>query len=308
MLYLYRRDTERSKLILMITSKLEKQVALLEKAGKIRTAETYRTSLNNFIRFLNDKSLRLEKLDASILRDYERWMQEERGLTRNSSSFYLRTLRACWHKTLDGRIPAVDPFAKVYTGVDKTVKRAIPLSALKRLRALPLTGERAWARDLFLFSFYTRGMAFIDMAFLRKADLHAGTLSYCRRKTGQRLAVRWEPCMQRIVDDWGPNPTAYLLPIVNRADRPMRAQYKNAIARANRLLHEIGMQLKLPIPLTMYVARHSWASIAHGLHVPLSVISEGLGHDSERTTSIYLAALDNRQIDDANLKILRELL
>lgn len=287
---------------------LERQIDLLEEAGKTRTAETYRTSLNNFRRFLNDKSLCLAKLEAPLLRDYERWMLDERGLTRNSSSFYMRTLRACWHKALGGRIPASDPFAKVYTGVDKTIKRAVPLSALKRLLALPLTGDRAWARDLFLFSFYTRGMAFIDMAFLRKADLHAGTLSYCRRKTGQRLAIRWEPCMQRIVDRWGPNPTAFLLPIIDRTDRPLRAQYKNAIARANRHLRKIGTQLKLPVPLTMYVARHSWASIAHSLHVPLSVISEGLGHDSERTTSIYLAALDNRQIDDANLRVLRELL
>lgn len=92
-----------------------------------------------------------------------------------------------------------------------------------------------------------------------------------------------------------------------RTDRPVRAQYKNAIARVNRQLRRLGERLGLPVPLTMYVARHSWASVAHSRHIPLPVISEALGHESERTTAIYLAALNNRQIDNANRIILREL-
>ena len=66
--------------------------------------------------------------------------------------------------------------------------------------------------------------------------------------------------------------------------------------------------LKLPIPLTLYVARHSWASVAKAQGVPVSVISEGLGHDSEATTQIYLASLDSSVVDKANSMILKSLM
>lgn len=286
------------------TDAIEEQIAIMQQAGKLRTAQIYRTALNNFMRFREGEDLPLLALDRRLVMAYESWMRS-RGLQRNSSSFYLRSLRSAWHKALDGRTVSPDPFDIVYTGVDKTAKRAVQLPDIKRLKALPLTGDEAWARDMFLFSFYTRGMSFVDMAFLRKSDLRGGLLDYSRRKTGQHLFIRWEPCMQEILDRWPANPTQYLLPIINRTDLPYYNQYKYGIAKANRNLHLIGYRLRLPARLTMYVARHSWASIAHSRHVPLSVISEGLGHDSERTTAIYLASLDQQQIDAANRSIIR---
>lgn len=288
----------------LLSVSIGKLIRQSQAAGKVRTAQIYRTALNSFLRFRAGEDLPLKALDAQMILAYETWMRS-RGLTRNSSSFYLRSLRSAWHKALGARSVHPDPFAAVYTGVDKTVKRAVSLSDIRRLKALPLEGGEAWARDLFLFSFFTRGMAFVDMAFLRKADLRGGMLAYSRRKTGQQLLIRWEPCMQEILDRWGPNPTQYLLPIITRTDLPDYNQYKYASARVNSHLHQVGRRLGLRAPLTMYVARHSWASIAHSRHIPLSVISEGLGHDSERTTAIYLASLDQKQIDSANRAILR---
>lgn len=294
----------RSRTNIRLSVAIEDQIRQMEAAGKKRTAQIYRTALNNFMRFREGEDLPLVSLDQKTLLAYESWMRE-RGLMRNSSSFYLRSLRSVWHKALGRRVVQPDPFDDVYTSVDKTVKRALQLSDIKKLKSMRLEGDEAWARDMFMMSFYTRGMAFVDMAFLRKTDLRSGLLTYYRRKTGQQLVIRWEPCMQEIVDRWGPNPTQFLLPIIVRTDLPAYNLYKYAIARANRNLHLIGWKLKLRGPLTMYVARHSWASIAHSQHVPLSVISEGLGHDNERTTSIYLASLDQHQIDAANRSILR---
>ena len=280
------------------------QIELMLRSGKLRTAEIYRTSLNSFLRFRKGEDLPLCALNAQTLLAYEQWMLD-RGLMRNSTSFYLRSLRSAWHRSLGRHTVHPDPFESVYTGVDKTVKRALSLHVIKKLKNLQLSGDEAWARDMFLLSFYMRGMSFIDMAYLRKSNLRDGYLTYSRRKTGQCLVVRWEPCMQEILDRWGDNPTSFLLPIITREDLPPYNQYKYAIARANRNLHLVGLRLRLPAPLTMYVARHSWASIAHSRHIPLSIISEGLGHDSERTTSIYLASLDNQQIDAANRAILK---
>ena len=170
---------------------------------------------------------------------------------------------------------------------------------------LSLQPNLEFARDMFLFSFYTRGMSFIDMAHLKKKDLQNGFLSYRRRKTGQQLVIRWEKCMQEIVDKHhtcGRNP--YLLPILNFQNES-RKQYKYAQSRINVHLKEIANMIGVSIPLSMYVARHSWASIAKSKNIPISVISEGMGHDSELTTQIYLASLDNTIVDNANAQILK---
>ena len=102
--------------------------------------------------------------------------------------------------------------------------------------------------------------------------------------------------MQEILDKYPVNETEYLLPIITKRDEDYRKQYANELHRVNHLLKKIGKQLDLPIPLTMYVGRHSWASIAKSRNVPISVISEGMGHDS--------ASLDTTVVDKANKRIL----
>jgi transposase len=157
---------------------------------------------------------------------------------------------------------------------------------------------------MFLFSFYTRGMSFVDMAYLKKKDVQNGILSYRRRKTGQLLTIRWEKCMEEIADRYDTEDSDYLLPLIRRPHEA-RKQYRNASHLINSKLKLISKRLKLPVPLTMYVARHAWASIARSKNIPLSVISEGMGHDSENTTRIYLASLDTAVVDKANRLILK---
>jgi integrase len=147
-------------------------------------------------------------------------------------------------------------------------------------------------------------MSFIDMAYLKKKDLSNGILSYRRRKTGQQLFIRWEKSMQMIVKKYENPLSEYLLPIIKPKNGKERTQYQNAMYLINRKLKEIGKIVGVQIPLTMYVARHSWASVAKNKNVPISVISEGMGHDSEMTTQIYLASLDNTIVDKANSMIL----
>ena len=66
-----------------------------------------------------------------------------------------------------------------------------------------------YARDIFMFSFYTRGMSFIDMAYLKKKDLQNGVLSYRRHKTDQQLFIKWEKPMQKIVDKYNTIESSY---------------------------------------------------------------------------------------------------
>ena len=282
-------------------------IARLKQMDKIRTAENYSCTLKSFMQFRGDRDVLLSEIDSDLMQLYEAYLHGK-GAVRNTSSFYMRILRAVYNRALEKELMEQrNPFRHVYTGVDKTVKRAVPLSAIKRMKNLDLSLQPnlEFARDMFLFSFYTRGMSFIDMAHLKKKDLQNGFLSYRRRKTGQQLVIKWEKCMQEIVNKchtWDRNP--YLLPILNFPNES-RKQYKYAQSRINVHLKEIANMIGVSIPLSMYVARHSWASIAKSKNIPISVISEGMGHDSELTTQIYLASLDNTIVDNANAQILK---
>ena len=284
-------------------------IAQLQQMGKQRTSETYRCTLKSFMQFREDKDVLLADIDSDLMLMYEAYLRG-RGLTKNSTSFYMRILRAVYNRAVEKDLTTNrNPFKHVYTGIDKTIKRAIPLKAIKQIKNLDLSLQPSldFARDMFMFSFYTRGMSFIDMAYLKKKDLSNGILSYRRRKTGQQLFIRWEKCMQEIVEKYNADYySSYLLPIL-KYPYDNRNQYKNVLYRTNKSLKEIAKMIGLSIPLTLYVARHSWASIAKSKNIPISVISEGMGHDSETTTQIYLASLDNAVVDRANAQILKDL-
>ncbi len=284
-------------------------IAQLQQMGKQRTSETYRCTLKSFMQFREDKNVLLDDIDSDLMLMYEAYLRG-RGLTKNSTSFYMRILRAVYNRAVEKDLTTNrNPFKHVYTGIDKTVKRAIPLKTIKQIKNLDLSLQPSldFARDMFLFSFYTRGMSFIDMAYLKKKDLSNGILSYRRRKTGQQLFIRWEKCMQEIVDKYDNPQSEFLLPIIKRADKDNRLQYQSALRFVNNHLKSVIAHLNIGIAISMYTARHSWASIAKSKNIPISVISEGMGHDSEMTTQIYLASLDNAVVDRANAQILKDL-
>ena len=265
--------------------------------------------MNSFGRFLGENDMLLEDVDSNLMLRYEIFLKA-RGICPNSTSYYMRGLRAIYNRAVEKELTVQrNPFKHVYTGIDKTVKRAVPLKIIRQIREfdLALSPATDFARDIFMFSFYTRGMSFIDMAFLKKKDLQNGILSYRRHKTNQQLFVKWEKPMQEIIDKYDTSKTPYLLPIIKDVDADEWRQYKNAAHLVNDKLKKLGEQLGLPIPLTSYVARHAWASIAKSKNIPVSTISEAMGHDSENTTRIYLASLDTSVVDKANSLILKSL-
>ncbi len=288
---------------------MNKLISKLKSNGRIRTSEAYKSAINSFRRFRDGEDIMLESISKEVMESYESWLRHN-GLTSNTVSFYLRILRAVYNRAVDeDLIDNRNPFKKVYTGIEKTVKRALPMKVIKQLRKLDLALRPAqeFARDMFLLSFMLRGMSLVDMAFLRKTDLQNGHLSYRRRKTGQLLTIRWTAEMQGILDKYPANNSIYLLPIIKNPQSAPIYVYRHMSYIINRHLKEIANEMRLPITLTMYVARHSWASAAKARGIPLSVISEGMGHDSELTTQIYLASLDTSVVDNANLLLIKDL-
>lgn len=288
---------------------IRRQIHHKEQIGKVRSSETYRSMLNSFTCFRKGVDLTFDMMDGMLMELYEAWMRKC-GLTRNSTSFYMRILRTNYKLAVEkGLTPDRHPFRNVYCGIDKTVKRSLPFSEIKKISALDLSRKPSmdFARDMFMFSFCTRGMSFIDMAYLKKADLNNGCLAYRRKKTGQLMMIEWTKQMQDIIDKYKSDGTSYLLPIITSEDGSERRQYQNQMRKINRLLKDIANRAGLPLSLSMYYARHSWATIARGRDVPLAVISEGLGHDSETTTQIYLDSIKSSEVDKVNRMILEGL-
>ena len=244
---------------------MQDTITHLKQMGKIRTAENYSYALKSFMQFRQGKDIALSEMDSDLMQLYEAYLQGN-GAVRNTSSFYLRIFRAVYNRALEkGLTEQRNPFRHVYTGVDKTAKRAIPLAAIKRMKNLDLSLQPnlEFARDMFLFSFYTRGMAFVDMAYLKKKDLQNGTLSYRRRKTGQQLVIKWEKQMQGIISKHpADNGSTYLLPILRYPYHDIHKHYRNTLSGINRNLKEVAKLAGITIPLSMYCARHSWASAA----------------------------------------------
>ena len=287
---------------------MEDVITQLKQMGKTRTEETYRSALNSYRRFRNGEDIMLDDITSDEMVLYEASMAN-RGVCPNSTSFYMRILRATYNRAVEkGIVEQKYPFKHVYTGVGKTVKRAIGINDIKRIKQLDLTLQPslAIARDIFLFSFYTRGMTFVDIAYLRKKDLCNGIITYRRHKTGQLLNIKVEKYAQEIIDRYSSPDSDYIFPFI-KIEGDEYHQYRNALRLINGKLKKIGGMIGTPIKLTTYVGRHSWGSAAKTSNIPISVISESMGHDNETTTQIYLASLDTSVIDQANAKILKKL-
>lgn len=152
-------------------------------------------------------------------------------------------------------------------------------------------------------------MPFVDIAFLKKSDLKNGMVSYCRKKTNQLLTVEWEKETQEIVSRYAhlTEDSPYMLPIIRKTDRTEYRQYQRMQENINRALKKIGKRVGLKMPLTTYVARHTWATIARDMNVPITIISEGMGHHSYKTTQVYLNSIDTSRINEANRHIIRRI-
>ncbi len=288
-------------------------IILLGQNGQHNTMQHYQATLNSLMRFLGNKDLSLCKIDAEMVQSYEAYLKNIAHVCLNTSSFYMRIFRAVYNKAVEkGYITQQHPFAHVYTGIAKTKKRAIPtesVSSIKNIDTSKLTKQQELARDTFLMCFYLRGISFIDLAHLRKTDIKDGILYYTRSKTKQRLSLRWTSGMQAVVDKYGEQTASspYLLPFLVSSDdkkQDKRQLYRNAGARISYHLKKLGAKLGLEGKLTLYVARHSWATTARDKDIPISIISDALGHTSTTTTQIYLSTISCSEVDDACDKLL----
>lgn len=279
----------------------------LRATNRFGTALNYEKTMKNFVEFLGGVNLPFSAMTERLIADYNAFLVQ-RGMVRNSISFYMRIMRAVYNKAVRQKlVEQSHPFTEVYTGIDRTRKRAVSESIIAQLYRLELPNDSqlAFVRDVFVFSYCTRGMAFVDIAYLKKENIQNDMICYARRKTGQLLSIRIEPSIQRIIDRYDDSDSPYVFPILSSLDATEAyEQYEMALNNYNRLLGRLSKTLDCGCKLTSYTSRHSWATAARNHNVPISIISAGLGHTSEQTTQIYLTSLENSVIDSANKRII----
>lgn len=278
-----------------------------------------------FEKFAAGRRYNFEELNTALVLRFQKFLNME-GLKNNTITFYLCKLRSVYNKAVrEGFAPkGCDPFEGIVLRIEKTRKLAVSDAVLRKVAASKFPGknELAVARDLFLFSFYTRGMSFVDMAYLQRSDVQGDVIRYRRRKTGQLFTIRIIPELRALIDRYRNFCDPWVLPIMfcpisggeylphrfngttpeerQEFERVIHRRYKYARSNYLRLLRRLSQRLGLEQNLTFNMARHTWASRAQRKGIPMAVISEGLGHTSEKTTRIYLDELDAKSLDDAN--------
>lgn len=237
---------------------MESVIARLRQLKNTGTAKNYRAALGSFKRFRDNEDIPIEAIDHTTMEDYQAYLNST-GLVPNSISFYMRILRAIYNRAVEQELTKDrKPFRTVFTGMEKTLKRAISINDIRRIRNLDLSfrPHLEFARDIFLFLFLCRGMSFIDAAFLKKTKIQNDVLTYRRHKTGQLLHIKMVPKICELIDRYPTGNSPYLLPIISYPGSDERRQYETALRRINKSLKIIAGMIKLPVTLTTYVSRH----------------------------------------------------
>ena len=290
-----------------ITDFFTQQIQKLKNDNRRGTARNYSKTLKSLKAFMKNTDSTFNIVTEQFVESYNTFLIQ-RGVVRNTISFYMRIFRSVYNKAVTQKIiEQTFTFKNVYTGVDRTRKRAVTETVISQLLSIDLKKSKAlqFARDLFIFSFYARGMAFVDIVYLKKSNIQNGYITYVRHKTGQELTIRIETRLQNIINQYEKKDSPYLFPILNTEDENKAySQYEIALNYYNRQLKRLSKLLEPNINLSSYTPRHTWATTARNKNVPLSIISAGMGHSSEKTTLIYLTKIDNSIIDEVNKAII----
>ncbi len=293
------------------------EVTRLHANGQYKTASNYLTAARSWTRFLGYDHWRFSRMTAKQVERYQRWLAE-RGVCLNTISAYMRALRAMYRRAMESSgesgVSSNDgcrtPFDKVFTGRTKTAKRSVTEEEIRRLCALllPKGSSLTFARDIFMFCFYAMGMPFVDIAHLKKSQMKDGLIRYARHKTGHPITVVVLPPMLQIAERYAVADSEYVFPILSQHNgMALHKQYRTCLRQYNYSLRLLSVMMGASRPLSSYVARHSWASIAFQHHVDISLIGRALGHTKSSTTLLYIKSLFDQDLADTNRSLMQHL-
>ncbi len=309
----YRNKNKKITVFVYTSQLIEKFI----KADKIGNSLVYKDTLRELKNFNQSTDFLFTDIDIYFLKKFVQHFQE-RQIKENTMSVYFRTLRSIYNKAIqDGYAKKSDyPFEqfKVSQFNTSTQKRAISANEIKSI--IDFKADEGTcifhSKNYFVFSFYTMGMNYNDLAKLKWSDINQDRIFYTRAKTGKHIQVKILPPVQAILNYYQSESTnTFVFPIldesIHKSSVSINNRVKKTLKATNKNLKFIGAELGIKIPLTTYVARHSWATAMKNIGTTTSIISQGLGHHSEETTQTYLDSFGNDIVDNANENLLKNM-
>jgi site-specific recombinase XerD len=276
----------------------------LKKESRFGNARSFATTLSMLKKFLDTDDISFDLIDYKFLKQFDTYLIS-RGNVQNTRTYYFKAIRAIYNRAIKEGVAKRDnyPFREFKIKFEKTQKRALTKEEISKIKNLNITNPAVnETRDYFMFSFYCMGMSFVDIAHLKTKNIFKNRIIYARQKTSQKYNIKLTEPALKILNKYADlsNPEEFLFPILRNNTRPLFEYYKYKLTKHNLHLKDIQKKLDLSLTLTSYVARHSWATIAKRAGISTAIISEGLGHTTEKTTQIYLDSFENSVLDEAN--------
>ncbi len=282
----------------------------LEDEGRYGTAHVYRSTLNRIREFEGGRAFfPLRSLTRMWLKALESHLYRQ-GKSFNTISTYMRMLRAVYNRATAQHCIPFDPllFRRMHTGTRPGCSRALSTDTIHCILnpQTELPKDLEAVRRCFVLLFLLRGLCFVDLAYMRPADLQSNRIFYSRRKTGRPLCIDVEPEASDILREYVSRETGspYLFPFVRAQGKESYRQYQSALRLFNRQLKRLSEFLGLEVKLSSYCARHSWATIANFRHYDKSMISNAMGHSSVKVTETYFRRYDDEEIARMNREII----
>ncbi|MBA3285022.1 MAG: site-specific integrase [Nitrosopumilus sp.] len=300
---------KRKRVSVSVIEYFDEVVKALKKANRIGNSEIYQTCKNVLLTYSDNKELSFAEIDYSFLNKLENsW--RGKGWKEISISAYMRTLRALFNRAIKEEIipTTMYPFKTYKVGKLNTTtqKRALnreQITAIENLE-LPL-GTAIWhAQQIFLFSYYTMGTNFVDIANLTQENISSEQLQYTRTKTHKLYNTPIHPKAKEILNYYvGIQNDKYIFPIYSEETHITAQQKANRLhkvmQRVNKDLKKIAEKCKIKETLTTYVARHSSATMLKREGISTSKIKDLLGHETEEITQVYLDSFENSELTTA---------
>lgn len=287
------------------------QMQALRDAQRLSYMLTIQQTYNSLMEFNKHLNIYFVDIDVPWLKRYETWLRKH-GLSGNTIKGRFVDIRTMYNIAVDENLVKVEhyPFRKFKISKlqQETAKRAITKEDVTRIMEYNTKNKLVqFAIDIFTFSYIMGGINFVDIASLTKENIMDNRLVYIRQKTKKLIQLPLQDKAIELIEKYHDDDNPHLFPILlayHKTEQQRLNRVHKVIVNVNKRLKKIGKELELPITLTTYVARHSHATILKKAGVATSIISESLGHSSEKVTQIYLDSFGNEQMDDAMKNLL----
>ena len=260
---------------------------------RIRTRELYETTLKKINNFTGDKAQLLQFDDITVgwLQKFEKWLTNDCP-SANARAIHLRNLRAVFNMAIDDELTTNYPFRKFKITKEATRKRALTVEQIHSLMTMKIKPSQKRYVDTFMLMIYLMGINAVDLLTAKPSQIVNGRLEYKRAKTKTLYSIKLEPEALEIIKRY--KGKKYLLKFCDNVKN-----YKDFLKRMNICLG------KLIDGCTTYYARHSVATIAAEIDIPLDTIARMLGHtDPARRITLVYVDFNQKKIDEANRKVI----